>query len=74
MFKFRFLAPQLVWVHGDAEMVYEAGPKGTLHLAWRYTKPEEMESVLRSHRGLQRMLMKDELKNVKWDRCRETRG
>lgn len=74
MFKFRFLAPQLVWVHGDAETVYEAGPKGTLHLAWRYTKPEEMESVLRSHRGLQRILMKDELKNVKWDRCRETRG
>lgn len=73
MFKFLFLAPQLVWVHGDAEMVYKEGPKGTLHLAWRYTKPEEMESVLGTHRGLQRILMKDELKNVKWDRCRETR-
>lgn len=30
-------------------MVYEVGPKGTLYLAWRYTKPEKMESVLGTH-------------------------
>jgi hypothetical protein len=56
----------LVWVHGDAEMVYEAGPKGTLHLTWRYTKPGETEAMLGTHRGLQKILMKDKFKNVKW--------
>lgn len=64
MFKFRVLAPQLVWVHGDAEMVYEVGPKGTFTLPEDIQNPKKW-SLCSGHTGLQRILMKDELKNVR---------